>query len=54
MSDETVKRMTSTTVYLPEETLEALRALSKKTGVPFAAIVRSAILEALKKRGVKC
>lgn len=45
------KRMISTTVYIPEEVLDAVKALSRKTKVPAATIIRDAIVEELNKRG---
>lgn len=48
------KRMISTTVYVPEEVLKALMEEAKKTKVPAARIIRDAIVEELRKRGVTC
>lgn len=48
------KRMISTTIYVPEEVLDAVKALSKKSQVPAATIIREAIKRALEERGIKC
>lgn len=48
------KRMISTTVYVPEELLDAVNALSRQTKVPAATIIRDAIKRALEERGIKC
>jgi predicted DNA-binding protein len=41
-------RMIRTNIYLPEPTVKRLKALSKKTGVSVAELVRRALDEYLK------
>ena len=41
--------MKRTNYYYPEPLLEALKALSKKTGLPVAELIRRAITEYLRK-----
>lgn len=42
------RRMTSTTVYLPADDIERLKRWSKRTRVPFAALVRTGVRRVLK------
>ena len=42
--------MKRTNIYLKDEDLKRLKALSEKTGAPVSALIRKAIAEFLKKK----
>jgi predicted DNA-binding protein len=41
-------RMVSTTVYLKADTLQRLKTLTRRTGIPMAVIIRSSVEERVK------
>jgi predicted DNA-binding protein len=47
------RRKVCTTVYLTQEQVEALKALSEKTRVPQSEYIREAVSDVLKKHGAK-